>query len=88
MRTNTFFTIFIAVYLLCGVMLYDVLSLTYTDEIMVLLLVLYTGFRWAGSKKKLDKETKWFGAIALFYLFYSFIDTYTTIYMNYIVSRL
>jgi hypothetical protein len=72
MRTNTFFTIFIAVYLLCGVMLYEVLSLTYTDEIMVLLLVLYTGFRWAGSKKKLDKETKWFGAIALFYLFYSF----------------
>lgn len=71
MYVNTFFTILIVIYLLCGVILYEALNLNLTDEILVLFLILYTiGYR-IKSRKKLDKEIKIFSCIAFFYLFYS-----------------
>lgn len=71
MYVNTFFTIFIVIYLWCGVILYEALKLNLTDEILVLILVFYTiGYRLK-SKKKLNKEIKIFSCIAFFYLFYS-----------------
>ena len=59
MRTNTFFTILITVYLLCGIILYEVLELTYTDEIIVLLLIIYTTSHIITSKKKIIKEVSY-----------------------------
>lgn len=78
MRTNTFFTILITVYLLCGIILYEVLELTYTDEIIVLLLIIYTTSHIITSKKKIIKESKLFGFIAIFYLIYSCIINITS----------
>ena len=70
---NQFFTLYLFILLLLGVILYEVCSLNFVDEILTLVLILYTIAYVCHTKTRISKEIYCFMAVAIFYLLYSFI---------------
>ena len=69
---NQFFTLYLFIFLLLGIILYEACSLYFVDEILTLILIIYTIAYVGRTKKRINKEISWFIAIAVFYLIYSF----------------
>jgi hypothetical protein len=72
MRINQFYTCFLFIFFPFGLILYDFFNLQYIDEILILILVLYTSIHIIGTNKQINKEIYYFTAIIIFYLIYSF----------------
>lgn len=73
MRINQFYTCFLFLYFLLGLIFYEFLNIQYIDEILTLILILYTTIYVIGTPKRLNKETYYFIAIIIFYLIYSLL---------------
>lgn len=72
MRINQFYTCFLFLFFLFGLIFYEFLNIQYIDEILILILILYTTIHVIGTPKPVNKETYYFTAIIIFYLIYSF----------------
>ncbi len=82
MIRNQFYTCFLLIYFLFGLILYDVLSIQFIDEVLVLILVLYTIVYALETRKRIHKETICFFMVCIFYLLYSFSIGITSIKAN------
>lgn len=71
MRINQFYTCFLFLFFLFGLIFYEFLNIQYIDEILILILILYTTIHIVGTPKAVNKETYYFTAIIIFYLTYS-----------------
>lgn len=70
---GNFYTIFIILFILLGLLFYDCLGIQLIDELLVAILALFTLLVRLNSDKKLSKEMGAFIVISLFYLIYSII---------------
>lgn len=82
MVRNQFYTCFLLIYFLFGLILYDVLSIQFIDEVLVLILLLYTIVYALKTRKRNHKETICFFMVCIFYLLYSFSIGITSIKAN------
>lgn len=70
---GNFYTIFIILFILLGLLFYDCLGIQLIDELLVAILALFTLLVRLNSDKKFSKEMGAFIVISLFYLIYSII---------------
>lgn len=82
MLKNQFYTFFLLVYFPFGLILYDILHIQFIDEILVLLLVLYTFVFFLKVRRKVTKEIKCVLFIFLAYLLYSILIKTTSVKAN------
>lgn len=82
MLKNQFYTFFLLLYFPLGLIFYDILNIQFIDEILILLLTLYTLIFFLSSKKKIPKEIIYAFSIFGIYLIYSFFIKTTSIKAN------
>lgn len=70
---GNFYTTFIILFILLGLLFYNCLGVQLIDELLVAILALFTFLVRLNSSKKFSKELFIFIVISLFYLFYSII---------------